>query len=147
MGHESRTRLLTVVVLVVVFGSGVLLGAVLDTRLGAEEPTDTVVAVGNAQGESADEDPPRRVPTYMQVEPNEEQLERINQIVAEYRARVNVLDEENRKRYRADFQVIRDDARDAIKGVLSSEQAAQYQQLLDERDASSGGSSDEDDQR
>lgn len=145
MGHESRTRLLTVVVLVVVFGSGVLLGAVLDTRLGAEEPTDVVVVTAEADTTEAEE--PARQPTYMQVEPNEEQLERIEEIVAEYRARVNVLDEENRKRYRADFKVIRDDARDAIKGVLSSEQAAQYQQLLDERDASSGGSSDEDDQR
>ena len=147
MSHESRTRLLTAVILVAVFGSGALLGAALDNRLGAEEPADPVV-VTETEAEGAEEEAaPERGPTYMEVEPNEEQLALIQEIVAEYRTRVNELDEEARSQYRADFRVIRDAAREAIKGVLTPEQAALYQELLDERYPPADGSDEEDDQR
>jgi Spy/CpxP family protein refolding chaperone len=55
--------------------------------------------------------------------------------VAEHRARTNALDEDLRAKYRSDFRVILLETREAIKEVLTPEQAAEYQRLLDERDA------------
>lgn len=138
MSHESRTRLVTAVVLATVFGAGVLLGAAMDNRLGAEEPE--VVAAATGSEAPAEEEETRRGPTYLEVEPNEEQLALINEIVAEHRARDDALEEQHRLAYRADFREILLETREAIKGVLTPEQAERYQQLLDERFAPVEGS-------
>jgi len=136
MGRGSRTRLVTAGVLAAVFAAGVLLGLAADSNASAEasevvvasvEPTDTV--------DTADsEEPQRRRRIYDEVEPNESQLALIDSIVAEHRARTRVLDEENRAQLQLGFREILLETREAIKTVLTPEQAAEYQRLLDERD-------------
>ena len=143
MGHGSRTRLVTAGVLVVVFGSGVLLGFAADTNLGAEQPSE-VVSVEPVEPD--DEEPTRRARVYDQVEPTEAQDLLIDSIVAEHRARTTALDDELRAKYdeqfqgefRGGFRVILLETRERIKGVLTPEQATEYQRLLDERENGDG---------
>jgi hypothetical protein len=130
MEHQSRTRLVTAIVLAAVFTTGVLLGLAADGQVSAMAAE--VTAKPLEAGDSADA--PRRARLYEQVGPNESQLARIDSIVAEYRTRTNALDEELRAEYADGFRNILLETRVAIQGVLSAEQAAEYQRLLDEND-------------
>ena len=135
MEHSSWTRLVTALVLAAVFGTGVLLGFAADSDLDAETH-DGVESSAVAGGATAEETAERRPPQYTLVDPNEAQLSRIDSIVAEHRARTNALveqNEETRAQYREDFAAIVHATREAIKGVLSPDQASEYQRLLDER--------------
>lgn len=131
MEHVLRTRLLTAVVIAVVFGAGVLLGLAADSSLGAE--TAEVVA-GETNGE-AEPERRRRSPIYTQVDRTPEQQVRIDAIISEHRERTNALDKEARVTLRQGVRQIYLETRDAIKGVFAPEQAAEYQRLLDEFDA------------
>lgn len=157
MSQANRTRLVTAFVLVSVFGTGVLVGFAADSSLDAETP-DHVAATHEEEGteatdgseaEEAEDAEPARQYTFMQVNPNEEQLARIYEIVDEHRARTNALDEEIRAGFRADFRAILLDTREAIKGVLDADQAAEYQRLLDDGEAARAAAdrANEDDQR
>jgi hypothetical protein len=135
MEHTSHTRLMTALVLFAVFGAGVLLGVAADSHLDAETPNavESSTVVGGAIAEEAAEPRP---PQYTLVSPNEVQLVRIDSIVTEHRARTNALvvkNEETRTKYLEDFAVIVNATREAIKGVLSPDQASEYPRLLDER--------------
>lgn len=131
MGQSSRTRLLTAGMLVVVFGAGVALGLVVDSELGAK-PAGEVAEATETEGEPEE---PRRRRIYEEVGPNESQLELIDSVIREHRARTNALDRELRAEYQVGFRSILLDTREAIKSVLTPEQAAEYQRLLDEYDA------------
>lgn len=156
MSQATRTRLVTAFVLAAVFGTGVLVGFAADSSLDAETPEhaatapveDASEASEATDGEEGEEAETERRYTFHEVGPNEEQLARIYEIVDEHRARTNALDEEIRDGFRADFRAILLDTREAIKGVLTAEQAAEYQRLLDERDAArdAAESGNEDDQ-
>ena len=143
MEHGVRTRLTTAVILLVVFGSGVMLGLAADSSLSAELPSDSVeIPSGQAdEGEeeaAAEEPQTERRYIYQQVDPNEVQLARIDSVVAELRAERVALDEEYQElqaRWEADRRELTLATRNAIKAVLSPEQAAEYQRLLDEWDA------------
>ena len=143
MGRESRTRLTTVVLLVAVFGTGILVGFAVDAEgdvLASEAaPGETVVS-----DTAASEDRRRTRRIYEQVEPNETQLGLIDSIVTVHRARTNALDEEMRTQLNAGFREILLETREAIKEVLTDEQAAEYQRLLDERDARRAARENED---
>ena len=139
MSQSSRTRLLTAGILVAVFGTGVLVGLVVDSGLGATPSPETAEAAPAPEAtEPAEEEPqeesPRRRYIYEEVEPNETQLARIDSIVAEHRAKRRALDEEFEARHEVERRAILLETRDAIKAVLSPEQAAEYQRLLDEWD-------------
>jgi Spy/CpxP family protein refolding chaperone len=124
MEHASRTRLLSAAVLVAVFAAGAFVGFAAHTSLRAEAAEVTAGA-----------DEPRRPPIYSQVGPTSDQQLRIDSIIQEHRTRTNALDEQMRTALRKGFREILVETREAIKVVLTPEQAAQYQQLLDERDA------------
>ncbi len=143
MEHGSRTRLLTALVLAVVFGAGVLLGLAADSSLRAE--TAEVVAA-ETSGE-AEPERRRRALTYPEVDPTPEQQTRIDAIVSEHRERTNALDKENRVALRGGFRAILLETREAIKGVFTPEQAAEYQRLLDERDARAAAEREDRDDR
>ena len=135
MDQSSRTRLMTALVLAAVFGAGAVLGYAVDGNLAADTPdageSPPVVLEGTSSGE-----PPRRPPQYTLVRPNEMQLMRIDSIVVEYRALTNALaarNEEAHAQSKDDFAAIVHATREAIKGVLSPDQALEYQRLLDER--------------
>lgn len=156
MSQATRTRLATAFVLVAVFGTGVLVGFAADSSLDAETPEYTTTLPDNdseaatgSDGEEGEEVEAERRYTFHEVHPNEEQLARIYEIVDEHRARTNALDEEIRAGFRADFRAITLDTREAIMGVLTAQQAADYQRLLDERDAArdAAAGGNEDDQR
>jgi len=130
-----------VLILVLVFGSGVLLGLAADSSLSAEAPSEaTLVASGPAEDaaeEAVDAETPdaERRYIYHEVDPNEEQLARIQTIVAEWRARREAFDEESRTQWEQGRREFVLETRNAIKAALSPEQAAEYERLLDEWEA------------
>ena len=130
MEHGSRTRLMTATVLVVVFGSGIMLGVAADGTLSAS-PRDSSVAVTEQPKEEA---PRRRTPMYERVGPDAEQSALIDSIVLEHRAHMDELHDEFRGAYNPRYQALVSDTRETILGVFSPEQAAQYQELLEEWD-------------
>ena len=137
MEHGSRTRLVTAVMLAVVFVSGLLLGLAADSNLSAEPPA--VVATAS-EGDEPEAEPRRRY-IYEQVEPTPEQSALIDSMMNDYRESRGSLEEELRKGYRElrstydpQYQRLVRDIRGAIKDVLSEEQAAEYQVLLDDFD-------------
>ena len=142
MGQASRTRLTTALLLVAVFGTGVLIGFAADTDATAQATEVSIepVAADSASGEEQ----PRRRRLYDGVEPNETQLGLIDSIVTVHRARTNELDEEMRAQLNDGFREILLQTRDAIKGVLTAEQAAEYQRILDEYDARRAARENED---
>ena len=71
----------------------------------------------------------------------------IDAIVSEHRERTNALDKENRVALRRGFRAILLETREAIKGVFTPEQAAEYQRLLDERDARAAAEREDRDDR
>ncbi len=71
---------------------------------------------------------------YHEVDPNEIQLERIDSVRQVHRERTNALYDELRAEYPDRFRAILLDTREAIKSVLTPEQAAEYQRLLDAYD-------------
>jgi len=142
MGQASRTRLTTVMLLVAVFGTGVLIGFAMDTEATAQV---TEVSVERLPADStSEEDPPRRRRLYDELSPNEIQLGLIDSIVSVHRARTNELDEEMRTQLSAGFREILLETRDAIKSVFTAEQAAEYQRILDEYDARRAARENED---
>ena len=131
MEHVSRTRLLTALVLGVVFGAGVLLGLAADSSLRAE----TAEVVAEETSGEAEPERRRRAPIYAQVDPTTDQQARIEAIISEHRERTNALDKDVGATLRRGFREILFETREAIKGVFTPEQAAEYQGLLDEYDA------------
>ena len=72
------------------------------------------------------EDRGRRTRMYEQVGPSEAQKTQIDSIVGQHRGDLRVLQRDFRDAYEALIQ----QTRDAIKGVLTPEQAAQYDSLV-----------------
>ena len=157
MEQGARTRLVTAVILAVVFASGVLLGLAADSGLSAEPAVPPSEAVESEEAtsaeaseepdEAASEAPTERRYTYHRVEPNEEQLARIEVIVAEWRAEREAFDAESREQWEAGRADLVLQVRERIKSVLSPEQAAEYQRLLDEWDAEQEAESENEDDR
>lgn len=133
MEKLTRTRLITLLLLAVVFGSGVMLGLAADSSLGAEQPSGTEAVAPEVEVPVAPETERRYI--YHEVGPNEVQLARIDSVVAEHRARRDALDEETKARYDEARRRIVLDTREGIKAVLTPEQAAEYQRLLEEWEA------------
>tara|TARA_B100000700_G_scaffold94066_2_gene106125 strand:- start:6050 stop:6496 length:447 start_codon:yes stop_codon:yes gene_type:complete len=145
--QESRTKLTTVVLLLVVFGTGLLIGfAVGNEGMRELEDDGTVVAAEVEVDVNSNEVESRRRRIYDQVEPNEEQLRVIDSIVTVHRGRTNALDEEMRAQLNRGFRLILLETREAIKDVLTLEQAAEYQRLLDENDARRDARENEDEE-
>lgn len=116
MEHGSRTRLVTAVMLAVVFASGVLLGVAGDGNLVAAE----------SEG--------KKQRMYEQVGPTNDQMVFIDSIVKDHRARMDALHDEFHRSYYPIYRELIQDTRGAIKDVFSQEQAAEYQALLDDFD-------------
>lgn len=146
MGRSARTRLLTAGILIAVFGTGVLVGLVVESELGAApmppvaETAETAKTAKTAEApetpeEPAEEEESERRYIYEEVGPNEMQLALIDSIVREHRERRDSLDEDFETRHEQEARSILLDVRAGIKSVLGPEQAVEYQRLLDEYDA------------
>jgi Spy/CpxP family protein refolding chaperone len=141
MAVSSGTRFATVLILVTVFVSGGLLGAALDRRLGAE-PAPVNETPENQRGERRE-----RGMIVDEVNPSPEQKAQIDSIVALNRDRIRDLRDRLEDEYRPLRRDLVLETREAIKSVLSPEQAAEYTRLLAEydekrrnRDSDSNGS-------
>lgn len=127
MDKAPRTRLITALLLGVVFGSGFVVGLAVDTNLLAG-PVDASAA------EDGESEARRRVPMYEQVGPNEAQKASIDSIVRVHRESMRNLHREFREAYNPRYQAVLEGTREAIKGVLTPEQAIAYDSLLAEND-------------
>ena len=88
MGQSTRPRQLTAGILIAVFGSGLLVGHVVDSELGASPspmvseadvlPPSEDVDTTEAESRAEDDDDGSRCCIYHEVEPNESQLARID---------------------------------------------------------------------
>ena len=123
MENAPRTRLITALLLVVVFGSGLVVGFAVDTNL----VTGPVVAPAAEQTDSTER---RRVPMYEQVGPNETQKASIDSIVGEHREGMKTLHREFRDAYDPRYRDLLEETRLAIRSVFDPEQAMAYDSLL-----------------
>lgn len=141
MGRSARTRLLSAGILIAVFGTGVLVGLVMESELGAAptppmpETTETANAPEAPEEAAEEKEESERRYIYEEVGPNEAQLALIDSIVRVHSARRDSLDEDFETRHEREARSILLDVRAGIKSVLGPEQAVEYQRLLDEYDA------------
>ncbi|MSR37012.1 MAG: hypothetical protein EXR95_10315 [Gemmatimonadetes bacterium] len=149
LAQLQRVRLATVGILALVLGAGFLLGAVWDSMLDAEtvaiRPDST--AVRPASGRDG-----RRTPIYVSVNPplTPEQIASADAIVTHRREAVRALlaepgidslydamkgaERSFKGVYDPRFRALIDTSRAAIRGIMTPEQAAQYDSLLAEND-------------
>jgi hypothetical protein len=126
MERILRTRVVTGLVLAVVFGAGVVLGLAADRSLIAEPGAEMADARTGADSTAQS----RRRPLYEQVAPTEEQKVRIDSIVDEYRSAMKALHAEFRAAYNPRYDALVAGTRTAIRGVLTTEQARAYDSLV-----------------
>jgi hypothetical protein len=123
---RSQATLTTGLVLAVVFGSGLLVGAAFDGAWSSE--ADAAVEPEDAVKQPTEE---RRTPMYEQVGVTDDQRVVIDSIVVANRTRVRA----NRAAYDSTYRVIVEETRAAIKDVMEPEQRDRYDSLLAENDA------------
>lgn len=132
MEHGSRTKLVAVLVLVSVFGSGILLG------YAADRGADAVVVASEAPaGDPVPGERRRRAPVYEQMNPTLAQRTLIDSILRVHRDEMNRLHAEFdvvQQDYQDSYDAVIQDTRDAIALVFPPEQAADYRRRLTEDD-------------
>jgi Spy/CpxP family protein refolding chaperone len=133
MSRQTKTRILSAGVLLAVFGAGVLLGFAADTTFTPPPASASVMGPGDADA-AADTDEPRRTPMYEQVGPDSAQSVEIAALVEAHRARMDALNREFQENYDPRYRAIVEETREAIKQVFTPEQAARYQEIVEERD-------------
>jgi Spy/CpxP family protein refolding chaperone len=135
MEHGSRTKLLSAVVLALVFGSGILLGYAADSNV------VTAAAVEDATGEpdrGTTEAPRARSFVYEQLERTSEQDAAIDEIIRSHRELMNQLHRDfdvAQARYEANFDALVAETREAIALVFPPDRRAEYRHLLAEFDS------------
>lgn len=133
MALESglKARLVTAVVLALVFGSGVTAGLAWDRAPEATSTTAPAQAGERDVRESGDRSDRGPRPLLVeQVGLTAEQKTQVDEIVENSRQRMRSLEKDTRPQYRA----IITETRTAIMEVLTAEQRAEYQTLLSEHD-------------
>lgn len=128
---SRRVRLVTLGVFLLVFLSGFLVGFAVDRTLIAGQAAEET-----EEGDRRDHDDDRhRERRYVidQVELEAGQRSRVDSIVAYHRQRTKELSEEFEEEFRPRYREIVSETREAIKAVLTAEQAATYDSLLAER--------------
>jgi len=135
MERGSRTKLVAAMVLAAVFGSGLLVGFVADRRL---DGASTVAAAPESTPEAPTGERTRRPRVYEQLDPSPPQVAVIDSILQVHRQRMNELDREYRQarhEYRANYDAVVQETRDAIAAVFPPGVATEYRRLLAEFDA------------
>lgn len=127
----QRTRLATVAILVLVFGTGVLMGLVLDRSLNAAPVSEEKVVDGGK--ETAEEEAPRRY-GFELVGLTPEQRAIVDSIVVEHRASMSALRKQFSDEYDPQYRAIVEATRESIKKVMTPDQATMYDSIMSERD-------------
>lgn len=128
---------MTVAVLATVFVAGLVLGFAARGSGGDADAEDVAEPVTDVRPEDNDErqrSRRQRTPMYEQVEPSEEQRALIDSILVVHRGRMRDLHDEFNDAYYPRYREVLMEAREAIIGVLTPEQATQYRELLEEHD-------------
>ena len=147
MEKGTRTRLTTILILLLVLVAGAVLGVAVDRRLeGKAAPSvagESEMERGGTSGESgegrgeAGEPSRRRRLIVEQVGLSEDQKTRVDSIVDRYRQEMRDLQEELQAELRAAYtpryRELLEQTRAEIKGVLSPDQVVAYDSLLAER--------------
>lgn len=131
MAMESglKARLVTVVVLALVFGTGVTAGLAWDsTAEAAQAEREGGEREVRDRGDRSDRG--RRPLLVERVGLTAEQRAQVDEIVKKSRQRMRSLEKDTRPQYRA----IIEETRTAIMEVLTTEQRAEYEMLLSEHD-------------
>lgn len=134
MSDASRTRLVSLVLLVVVFASGAIVGAAFDRTLGAEEPMDGGTPLATTVDEDNEGGEQRREALWERVGPSEEQRMAIDSMLAHHRASMKGLQREFRSAYNPRYWAIVDSTRASILSVFDSAQASEYDSLTNAYD-------------
>jgi Spy/CpxP family protein refolding chaperone len=121
-----KAKVLALLTLGLVFGSGVGLGLLWDRNLNASVPEEVRTEARDGERRTGS-----RSMLVEQVGLTEDQKSEIDVIVGESRRQMKALNEEFQPRYRAIIRETRED----IKTLLTGEQRAQYDSLLAEFDA------------
>ena len=127
---ETRARLATAAILLLVFGSGALVGMALDGGAEASTPEGADGQPASAEAEQ----PERRGRIFDQVDLSARQKTTIDSIVVFHRERMRTLNDEFRDAYYPRFYGLIDETRALIKEEMTEEQAARYDSLLAEFD-------------
>ncbi len=137
MEQNSRTRLTTAGILLLVFASGSLVGMAFDKGgdvSAAETPVEAEPAVeADAEGDG-DGDANRGRRMIDRIELSDAQRASVDAIIEGHRARMDSLNAEFRATYYPRFYGIVDNTRGMIMEELTDEQAATYQGLLSDWD-------------
>jgi hypothetical protein len=132
MEQGSRTKLIAAFVLLLVFGSGLVVGYALDGRGPGMSASAEAVAGDGSAGE-------RRpwVPVYQSMNPTPEQLAVIESIMASHRERMNLLHEEvdvAQQAQQTRYDALIQQTRNAITAVFPEERRAEYRRRLEAYD-------------
>ena len=148
----ARTKVVTAVVLALVFGSGVLLGYAADrtavTASVAAAPAEAQAEAGSAGAEDGERR--RRPPIYEKMNPTRAQSAVMDSIMLVHRERMNRLHAEFRVArdvYETSFDALVLETREAIAAVFPPEKAEEYRRLLAERDRREAEDADRDDRK
>lgn len=128
MKKRTHARLITVVVLALVFFSGALVGRAWDEQVAETAPGPV------AEEQEDGREGRRRTRMYEQVGLSDVQLVQVDSIVVHYRNDVRALQKETREEYDRRYAGLVDAVRDEIKSVMSADQRAAYDSLLAEYD-------------
>jgi len=131
MERNARTRLTTAAILILVFGSGGLVG--MAWNAGGQETLSesaTATADNQADDQAEGEEEPRRRRMIDRIDLNEEQRAAVDGIIEGHRGRMDALNDEFREAYYPKFYGIVDDTRNSIKNELTAVQSAAYDSLL-----------------
>jgi len=123
MEHGARTRLMTALVIAVVFGSGLMVGYAVQG--------DPAAAAAAEVGQ------PRPGPVFEQMNPTPDQRARIDSILEVHRERVAVYHDDlntAREQYQENYDRVVRETKEAIAQVFPPDQAEEYRRLLAEAD-------------
>ena len=136
MERRLQTRVASVLILALVFGTGVAVGLAVDRTALADTPAETT---GASDGDRREGDGGRdRTPMYEQVgELTDDQRARIDSVVTDFRETGRSLwraqEEEMeplRDRWQARFDSLVEATRSEIRAVMTEEQAERYDSLI-----------------
>jgi hypothetical protein len=139
---NSGARLATALILVIVFGSGLLVGMAWDSgtqaaavELSADPAPDSSTAdIAEGEADPPEEGRRQRRRLYDRVDPTEDQKLTMDSIIEFHRDRMGALNDEFRDSYYPRYYGIIDDTRSRIKERMTADQAAQYDSILAEYD-------------
>lgn len=134
MSETTRMRISATAILVLVFGSGIVVGLALDRAVtpatGTPASEGTPVAVATDREEADEEEAPRGYAIDgVAMEP--EQRAQVDSILETYRQQVA----EAAEAHRLEYSALAAATRESFRGVLSEAQQAQYDSLLEIRRA------------